>query len=217
PRGTARLVELIRTRTGYPPEWLEWLGANDLGMACANGLAAWLAGCSSCAGTVAGVGERAGWAPTELLLAHYVGLRGEANGVGFKALPGVVKPLREAGREVPPRAPLCGDAVLQTSHPESALRPETAFAFDPERVLGRPVQEGFRPGCGLDELARCVARLRGWSVADPSNPEVVRLKEWLDASFAGGRSSAVGFDEIRARLQTFARDVPGGGEAPPPI
>ncbi len=58
--------ELVRVVKGVTPNLeVEFHAHNDLGMACANSLAAWLAGAESISTTINGLGERAGNAALE--------------------------------------------------------------------------------------------------------------------------------------------------------
>jgi 2-isopropylmalate synthase len=73
PWGAAALVARLRqtlAERGFPDLGVDWHGHNDRGLAVANSLAAAQAGADRLHGTALGIGERAGNAPVEQLLAN---------------------------------------------------------------------------------------------------------------------------------------------------
>jgi citrate (Re)-synthase len=137
-RSVPRLLAFLRDNAALEGEPVEFLAHNDLGLALPNALSALMHGCSGLVGSLFGLGERAGIAPTELMLVHLSGL------FGIEAKMEVVVELRavleKVGLRLDNRHPLFGESALTQS-----LSPHTdAYAelfdlpapFDPT-LLGR--------------------------------------------------------------------------------
>jgi len=135
PRGIPALIREIIERTGISGEWIEFHGHNDLGLVVANHLAAWLygAGMSNC--TLFGIGERAGNCPLEVMLIHYVGIKGSTNDVNLKAIIKAANVIRSLGFRIPEFYPLVGENAFRTKagiHVDGLLKnPEVYLPFNP--------------------------------------------------------------------------------------
>ncbi|MEM2706253.1 MAG: 2-isopropylmalate synthase, partial [Ignisphaera sp.] len=75
PRSIPRIVKTIRS-LGIPQEYIEFHAHNDLGLAVANQIAAWMYGAAAANCTIFGIGERSGNCPLEIMTIHYAGIKG---------------------------------------------------------------------------------------------------------------------------------------------
>lgn len=152
PRSIPRLVHAIRQATGLQPRQLEFLGANDLGLALPNSLAALMAGCSGLACAMGGAGERGGITPTELALIHLCGLYGAE--CDLTAVAPLLSTLAPLGLEVGDRHPLWGEEALTTSNlPADRPMDELHAPFDTGRLLARAPRVEVRPSSGPAGIA----------------------------------------------------------------
>jgi len=155
PRSIPRLVHAVRGAMGLQPRQLEFLGANDLGLALSNSLAALTAGCSGLVCALGGAGERGGVTPTELALIHLCGLYGAE--CDLTALAPLLSGLAPLGLGVGDHHPLWGEEALTTSN-LPADRPmdevgELYAPFDTGRLLARAPRVEVRPGSGPAGIA----------------------------------------------------------------
>lgn len=124
---------------------LEFHGHNDLGMATANTIAAIEAGADSVSVTVNGLGERAGNAALEQVVAaiHYsLHRRSEIDLRGLTKLSHLVA--RASRRKLPPSQPISGDAVFQHEsgiHCSGLLRSQKAYELYDANDVGRSEPE----------------------------------------------------------------------------
>jgi homocitrate synthase NifV len=104
---------LFAQLTGAVPSLdFEFHGHNDLGMATANALAAVEGGARSVSVTVNGLGERAGNAPLEEVVAALMFARGVDTGVDLGRLTAICHRVAElSGRPVPVAKPIVGERV----------------------------------------------------------------------------------------------------------
>jgi homocitrate synthase NifV len=115
---------------------LEFHGHNDLGLATANTLAAVRAGATHVSVCVLGLGERAGNAALEEVVAGLRHVGGRETNVNFHHLPGLAALVAEAaGRAIPSAKPIVGGAVFTHEsgiHVSGLIRdPQTYEAIDP--------------------------------------------------------------------------------------
>ncbi|ACI51336.1 homocitrate synthase [Gluconacetobacter diazotrophicus PA1 5] len=141
--------EVMRYLCQSSPLQLEFHGHDDLGLATANTLAAVRAGAACASVTVLGLGERAGNAPLEEVVAGVYRLLGRPAGVKLDSLPGLATLVsRAAVRDIPPDKAIVGDAVFRHEsgiHVSGLLRDAATYeALDPvqfgrqrEIVLGK--------------------------------------------------------------------------------
>ncbi|OYT52129.1 MAG: 2-isopropylmalate synthase [Desulfurococcales archaeon ex4484_204] len=157
PRGIPRLVRAVIEEGGVPPEWVEFHGHNDLGLVVANHLAAWLHGASMSNCTLFGMGERAGNCPLEIMLLHYVGIKGGASNVRLKAIVRAAEVVRSMGFKIPEFYPLVGENAFRTKagiHVDGLLKnPEVYLPFNPVEVLGLPYTVSITPYSGRAAVA----------------------------------------------------------------
>ncbi len=116
PEGAARLVRWARGELGPRARGvgLDWHGHNDRGLAVANALAAWSAGCDRIHGTGLGLGERVGNAALDQLVVNF-GLMGarRTDASGLAAYCNAVA--RTCGADVPFNYPVVGRDAFRTA------------------------------------------------------------------------------------------------------
>jgi 2-phosphinomethylmalic acid synthase len=139
PRSLPRLLLLLWQALGLPPEQVELQAHDDLGMALPNSVAGVMHGCGSVVGSLGGVGERAGLAPTELLLVHLGGLYGVDG--DLSVIGRLLDVLRPRGLSLGSRHPLWGDRALvscgDVTRQELESTPELGAPLNAPCVLGR--------------------------------------------------------------------------------
>ena len=86
PRGVPAIIRAILDETDTRSEDLEWHGHNDFHKVLANGVCAWLYGCSAVNGTFLGFGERTGNPPVEGLVFDWMGITGIHDGIDTTAI-----------------------------------------------------------------------------------------------------------------------------------
>ena len=169
---------------------LEYHAHNDLGLATANALAAAAAGAAVSA-TVCGLGERAGNAALEQVVAALELQRGESTGVDLLRLPALCALVAEAsGRPIPADKPIVGaaafahesgihvDGLLKDPSLYEFVRPETfglSRSFVPGRHSGRAALRHCARALGRTveaaELDGLSARVRArWEAGAPADP-----------------------------------------------
>ncbi|MDR2691818.1 MAG: homocitrate synthase [Dysgonamonadaceae bacterium] len=142
PMETAALVKSVKSR--YPGMGVDFHAHNDLGMATANAFTAWQAGASSLSLTVNGLGERAGNAALEEVLAA-LKLAGKESKYSLKMLYPLCRYVSEAsGRPIAESKPVCGEMAFSHEsgiHAAGTLVDTLAFQPFDGREVGR---ESFR-------------------------------------------------------------------------
>ncbi len=106
--------ELVRVVKGATPNLdVEFHAHNDLGMACANSLAAWMAGAESISTTVNGLGERAGNAALEEVALAFEKSAGVECNLQKRAFPPICRYVEEISRRKNSLSkPIVGEVVL---------------------------------------------------------------------------------------------------------
>jgi homocitrate synthase NifV len=143
PSQTQRMIsEVSAAAPGLP---LEFHGHNDLGMATANTIAAFEAGCDCASVTINGLGERAGNAPlAEVVMALKVALKFDC-GFRFRDLASLSELVSQiSGRPVPDEKPVVGPAAFRHEsgiHCRGLLADQRTYeAFQPEEAGHAPSQ-----------------------------------------------------------------------------
>lgn len=141
PCQTQRMIADIQAAA--PGLALEFHGHNDLGMATANTIAAFEAGCECGSVTVNGLGERAGNAPlAEVVMALKVALKCDC-GFRFRDLARLSELVSQvSGRPLPEEKPVVGPAAFRHEsgiHCGGLLKdPRTYEPFAPEEIGHEP-------------------------------------------------------------------------------
>jgi homocitrate synthase NifV len=148
PSQTCLMITSIKEVTPSLP--LEFHGHNDLGMATANTIAAFEAGCECASVTVNGLGERAGNAAlAEVVMALKIALKCDC-GFRYRDLASLSELVAQVSRRpLPEEKPVVGPAVfrhesgihcgglLKDSRTYEAFKPEDAGHTPSQLVLGR--------------------------------------------------------------------------------
>lgn len=143
PFTTTKLVSSIRELDADFS--LEFHAHNDLGMACANTLAAWMAGADCLSTTVNGLGERAGNAAMEevvLALELSAGVTAPLKKSAFTNLSRFVE--EASGRANCASKPVTGSMVLTHEsgiHAHCLMRDRSAYQLIPADLVGREEAE----------------------------------------------------------------------------
>jgi isopropylmalate/homocitrate/citramalate synthase len=189
PAGVARLIRFVRDRVIRPSGTdigLDWHGHRDRGLAVANCLAAITAGADRIHATALGVGERAGNAEMELLLANLY-LLGVSPG-NLERLPEYCRTAADAlGIEVPARHPVVGADAFRTGtgiHAAALLKAQLAgdhvladllYSSLPAAAFGLSQRIAVSPVSGR-------ANVRHWLAAHGYDPEDAVLSDALLAA-----------------------------------
>jgi isopropylmalate/homocitrate/citramalate synthase len=177
PRSVPRLIRVLAHAVGLQPHHLEFVGANDLGLALANTLSAAINGCGGLVGSISGAGERSGIAPLELLLVQLSGLYGLD--CDLTVVTEIIDALVPLGLELPARHPLWGERGLSVSH-LCSLRPleetqELYAPFSTRRLLARPPWLRIMPSTGALGVAYLIRRHMPDSEVQPGDEGVQRI------------------------------------------
>jgi homocitrate synthase NifV len=181
------LVVSIMTRLMQAvPLPLEYHSHNDLGLAVANALAAVEAGVRALSVTVCGIGERAGNAALETVVAGIRLLYGKETGIDPERLPLLARIVAAySNRVIEEHAPIVGRyAFCHESgiHVDGILKDPGMYTFVPAFLFGR--SESIVPGknSGTRALAWCARRL-GYEL---SGKQLIRLKKLVYLRWTSG-------------------------------
>ena len=212
PRSVPGIIYGLQHYSDVPSELLEWHGHNDFYKAVANASTAWLYGACAVNCSLLGIGERTGNIPLEAMVMEYASLRGSLDGMD----PTVITEIGEYYRsklhyDVPPMTPFVGRSFNVTRagiHADGMMKDEEIYnIFDTERILHRKPGVMLGKTSGLSGIAYWINENYGLSEAEqlPKNdPLVIRMKEWIDAEYAGGRQTALGTAEIEKKVEEFS-------------
>lgn len=142
---------------------LEFHGHNDLGMATANTIAALAAGASSVSVTVNGLGERAGNAALEEVIAAANYSLGMTSGIDLTQLPQLCRLVADiSNREIPINKPITGEAIFNHEsgiHCHGILKDPATYEPFPPNELGRnPSQIVLGKHSGLAALKHILSK-----------------------------------------------------------
>lgn len=204
PRSVPGIVYGLNHYAGIPSDMLEWHGHNDFYKAVSNSSTAWLYGCSSVNCAVLGIGERCGNTPLEAMVMEYASLRGTTNGMDTTVITEIAEYFEhEIGCEIPPRTPFVGKDFNITRagiHADGLMKDEEIYnIFNTEKLLNRPAQVAISATSGQAGLAHWLAhRCPDPDAAqyDKRSPVVAKMKEMVDAEYAGGRTTTMSDREL---------------------
>mgnify|MGYP002641018653 CR=1 FL=1 len=205
PRSIPRMVHTLTHKLDIPGDQVEFLGFNDMGMALANSLAAAVHGCTRIVTTMGGLGERAGVAPTELMLIHLCGLYGID--LDLKRVKELFKGLKLAGGELSPRHPLWGEEGLTRGfapHPNALAATHALEApFDAYRLLGRAPDVKVRQENGPAGLVCMIKRNFPETEYGCDDQLILDLFAWVEEQELGD----ICWDDLRDKVQELAPDL----------
>ena len=204
PRSVPGIIYGLQHYAGVPSEMLEWHGHNDFYKVVTNASTAWLYGCSGVNCALLGIGERTGNCPLEAMAIEYASLRGTTDGMDLSVITEIANYFeQEIGYEIPPKTPFVGRNFNMTRagiHADGLLKDQEIYnIFDTEKILGRPAVVSVDSHSGLAGIAFWINgyfHLNGDERVDKHAPLVSKIKEAVDAEYAGGRTTAMGDDEL---------------------
>ncbi len=199
PRGVPALVHHVKEETGVDARQLEWHGHNDYYYAAANATAAWLHGASGVSTTLLGIGERTGNTPLEAMLVEYTQMKDPAHPLNFHALTEIARYFeREFRYSVPPKTPFVGEDFNATKagiHADGLLKHEDIYnSVDTQKLFNRPIRiavNQFSGSAGIAAWINSEYGFLGEEKITKHDPLVQKIKEWIDAQYAGGRNTAI--------------------------
>ena len=191
---------------------LEWHGHNDFYKAVANASTAWLYGACAVNCSLLGIGERTGNIPLEAMVMEYASLRGSLDGMDPTAITDIARYFRdEIGYEIPVMTPFVGRQFNTTRagiHADGLLKDAEVYTiFNTRKILGRSPSVMIGKASGLAGIAYWINdnySLEGAEQVDKKSELVVRLKEWIDAEYAGGRQTSLSTDELEAKIEQMS-------------
>ena len=209
PRSVQGIVYALRSYAKVPPEQLEWHGHNDFYKVVTNAATAWLYGCASVNCSLLGIGERTGNCPLEAMAIEYTSLRGTTDGMDLTAITDIAEYIEsELDFVIPTFMPFVGrnfNATRAGIHADGMLKDEEIYnIFNTRKILNRPAHVSINNASGLAGLAYWMNdyyELPESHRVDKHDPLVVRLKEMVDAEYAGGRNSIMGDDELDTMIR----------------
>ena len=214
PRSVAGIIYGLQHYSGVRSENLEWHGHNDFYKAVANAATAWLYGASGVNCSMLGIGERTGNVPLEAMVFEYASLRGSLDGMDPTAITDIAEYYRrEIGYQIPPMTPFVGRNFNVTRagiHADGLLKDEEIYnIFNTDKLLKRPATVAVGKTSGLAGIAYWINRnyhLTGDEQLTKRDPLVVALKDWVDAQYEDGRTTALGTEELEGKIRELAGD-----------
>ncbi|MDO5140548.1 MAG: 2-isopropylmalate synthase [Eubacteriales bacterium] len=217
PRSVPGIIYGLQHYSGVSSDMLEWHGHNDFYKAVSNAVTAWLFGASGVNCTLLGIGERTGNVPLEAMVFEYASLRGSLDGMDPTVITEIADYYKnEIGYSIPPMTPFVGRNFNVTRagiHADGLLKDEEIYnIFDTEKILNRPAMVAINKNSGLAGIAYWMNQnymLKGDAMVDKRDPVVMKLKEWVDAEYEGGRTAMLSTDEIEGKIEEFSNGFYG--------
>ena len=212
PRSVPGIIYGLQHYSDVPSEMLEWHGHNDFYKAVANASTAWLYGASAVNCSLLGIGERTGNVPLEAMVMEYASLRGSMDGMDPTVITEIGEYYRkELHYDIPPMTPFVGRYFNVTRagiHADGLMKDEEIYnIFDTERLLHRKPSVLLGKTSGLAGIAYWINENYGLPESEhlqKNDPLVVKMKEWIDAEYAGGRQTALGTAELEKQIEEFS-------------
>jgi len=212
PRSVPKLIAGLR-QIGFPPEYLEWHGHNDLHKVQVNAAVAWMYGCCAANSSIFGVGERTGNPPLEAMVIEHAQLRGMTKGVDYAAITDLADyASKELGFEIPPNYPLVGRDFNVTRagiHADGLLKDEEIYnCFDTKKLLNRPVGVAITDKSGAAGIKHWIESNFRIEISK-HDARVAAITDKIDVEYAADRASAISDDEMFAWVrEVFGDDLP---------
>ena len=214
PRSVPGIIYGLRKYAEVPSELLEWHGHNDFYKGVANATTAWLYGASGVNCSLLGIGERTGNVPLEAMVFEYASLRGSLDGMDPTVITEIAEYYEhEIGYHIPPMTPFVGRNFNVTRagiHADGLLKDQEIYnIFDTEKILNRPAMVMINKNSGLSGIAYWINqnyRLKGNEQIDKKDELVVRLKEWVDKEYEGGRTATLSTEELENKISEFSNN-----------
>ena len=199
PRGIPAIIRAILDETDTRSEDLEWHGHNDFHKVLANGVCAWLYGCSAVNGTFLGFGERTGNPPVE--------------GLDTTAITDMAEFFRkEINYPIPANYPFVGMDFNTTRagiHADGLTKNEEIYnIFDTEKYLKRPCKVAISNTSGLAGVAYWIQSNipKGIDIRK-DNPGIVTIKNWIDEEYRKGRTTTISEEEMFKLVREYMPEL----------
>ena len=192
----------------YPSLRFDFHAHNDYDLAVANTAAAVRAGFHGVHVTVNGLGERAGNAPLSSAVAVLHDRLGRTTGIDETKINRVSRTVESyTGIRIPANRPIVGASVFTQCagiHADGLLKDEEIYnIFNTEKLLDRPAAVAVSKTSGLAGIAYWINqnyRLKGERQLNKHDALVEKLKDWVDAQYAGGRTTALSNEELEGKI-----------------
>ena len=115
------------------------------------------------------------------------------------------------GYEIPPMTPYVGRNFNVTRagiHADGLLKDEEIYnIFNTEKILNRKPSVMLSKTSGLAGIAYWINEnynLTANESVDKKDPLVIKLKEWIDQEYEGGRQTSLSTHEIEEKIEKFS-------------
>jgi len=208
PRSVPGIIYGLQHYSDVPSDMLEWHGHNDFYKAVDNASTAWLYGASAVNCSLLGIGERTGNIPLEAMVFEYASLKGSLDGMDPTVITEIARYFeKKIGYHIPPMTPFVGRNFNVTRagiHADGLLKDEEIYnIFDTTLLLERPVAVAVSNTSGLAGIAYWINSHYNLSedrMVTKQDPLVLRIKEWIDGEYAGGRQTVISDEELEAMI-----------------
>ncbi len=215
PRSVPGIIYGLRHHAGFPSELIEWHGHNDFYKSVSNSACAWMYGASSVNCSLLGIGERTGNTPLEAMVIEYAQLRGTTDGMDTTVITEIAEYYeKELDYPIPLRTPFVGRHFNVTQagiHADGLLKDEEIYnIFNTDKLLKRPVGVAINQTSGVAGIAHWINSYFGFEGGkrlDKRDQKVVKLKEWVDEQYRGGRVTALSDDELEEAIKKLAPEI----------
>lgn len=209
PRSVPGIIYGLQHYADVPSSMLEWHGHNDFYKAVVNATTAWLYGASAVNCSLLGIGERTGNVPLEAMVMEYASLRGSFDGMD----PTVITEIADyfthnIGYKIPDSTPFVGKNFNVTRagiHADGLMKDEEIYnIFNTEKILGKKASVMIGQTSGLAGIAYWINQnygLTGDEMVDKKSELVAKIKEWVDAEYAGGRQTTLATAELEEKIE----------------
>ncbi|KKO03680.1 hypothetical protein LCGC14_0096080 [marine sediment metagenome] len=202
PRSVPKLVAALIRDAGYPGDLLEWHGHNDFHKVLINPATAWLYGCSTCNGTLLGIGERTGNTPLEAMVIEAAQLGSQHPKVNYPVITELAEYFeKNIGISIPHNFPLVGRDFNTTRaglHADGLVKNEEIYsAFDTRKILNRPAGVVITDRSGAAGIKHWLEGHYQLDIAK-DDPRLVAIREKVETEYEGGRTTAISDDEMYA-------------------
>ena len=212
PRSVPGIIYGLQHYSDVESEYLEWHGHNDFYKAVANASTAWLYGASGVNCSLLGIGERTGNVPLEAMVFEYASLRGSLDGMDPTVITQIAEFFQnEIGYIIPPMTPFVGRNFNVTRagiHADGLLKDEEIYnIFNTEKLLDRPATVAVSKTSGLAGIAYWINqnyRLRGERQLGKRDRLVEQMKDWVDAQYESGRTTALSTEELETKIEELS-------------
>ncbi len=209
PRSVPGIIYGLQHFADVPSEMLEWHGHNDFYKAVANASTAWLYGAGAVNCSLLGIGERTGNVPLEAMVFEYASLRGSLDGMDTTVITEIAEFFKKSiGHTVPDMTPFVGRNFNVTRagiHADGLMKDQEIYnIFDTEKILGRRPSVLIGKTSGLAGIAYWINdyyNLPEDKAVDKRSPLVIKLKEWIDNEYAGGRQTTLTPHELDEQIR----------------